>query len=122
MDENGFYHFSTRLKDIIIRGGMNISAEEVEFILYKNPKVVNVAVVGMPDERLGERCCAYVEPKEGQALSLEEVQAFMEKEGVAKYKWPERVEIIKQLPRTPTGKVLKYVLRDEIAKKLKENK
>lgn len=119
LDENGFYHFSTRLKDIIIRGGMNISAEDVEFVLYKNPKVINVAVVGMPDERLGERCCAYVELKEGETLDLQEVQAFMQKEGVAKYKWPERVEIIKQLPRTPTGKVLKYVLRAEIAEKLK---
>jgi len=122
LDENGFYHFSTRLKDIIIRGGMNISAEEVEFILYKNSKVVNVAVVGMPDERLGEKCCVYVELKEGETLSVEDVQTFMEKENVAKYKWPERVEIIKQLPRTPTGKVLKYVLRDDIAKKLKEKK
>lgn len=118
LDENGFYHFSTRLKDIIIRGGMNISAEEVEFILYRNPKIINVAVVGMPDQRLGEKCCAYVELKPGETLSLEEVQAFMEKENVAKYKWPQRVEMIEQLPRTPTGKVLKYVLRDDIAKKI----
>lgn len=122
LDEDGFYHFSTRLKDIIIRGGMNISAEEVEFILYKNAKVVNAAVVGMPDERLGERCCAYLELKENETLTVEEVQAFMEKENVAKYKWPERIEIIKQLPRTPTGKVLKYVLRDDIAKRMKEAK
>ncbi|MCD6153173.1 MAG: acyl--CoA ligase [Syntrophobacterales bacterium] len=118
-DEDGFYHFVTRLKDIVIRGGMNISAEEVEFILYKHPKVLNVAIVGMPDERLGEKCCAYVELKPGEkSLTLEEVQAFMEQEKVAKYKWPERIEIIEQLPRTPTGKVLKYVLRDEIAKKV----
>ncbi|MGO9568923.1 MAG: class I adenylate-forming enzyme family protein [Desulfomonilaceae bacterium] len=118
LDENGFYHFSTRLKDIIIRGGMNISAEEVESILYRNPKVINVAVVGMTDERLGEKCCAYAELNPGETLSLEEVQTFMEKNNVAKYKWPERVEIIKQLPRTPTGKVLKYVLRDDIGKKI----
>lgn len=118
-DEDGFYHFSTRLKDIVIRGGMNISAEEVEFILYKHPKVLNVAIVGMPDEKLGEKCCAYVELKPGEEpLTIEEAQAFMEQEKVAKYKWPERIEIIKQLPRTPTGKVLKYVLREEIAKKL----
>lgn len=119
LDENGFYHFSTRLKDIIIRGGMNISAEEVESILYRNPKVLNVAVVGMPDERLGEKCCAYVEPKSGETMSLEDVQAFMAAAGVAKYKWPERVETIDQLPRTPTGKVLKYVLREEIGKKVR---
>lgn len=119
LDENGFYHFSTRLKDIIIRGGMNISAEEVESILYRSPKVVNAAVVGMPDQILGERCCAYVEVKPGETLSLEEVQAFMEENNVAKYKWPERVEIIKQLPRTPTGKVLKYVLREDIKLRIK---
>ncbi len=119
LDENGFYHFSTRLKDIIIRGGMNISAEEIEFLLYKNPKVQNAAVVGMPDEKLGERCCAYLEVKPGETVTLEDIQAFLEKEGVAKYKWPERIEIISQLPRTPTGKVLKYVLRDDIAKKMK---
>lgn len=118
LDENGFYHFSTRLKDIIIRGGMNISAEEVESLLYKIPKVINVAVVGMPDQKLGEKCCAYVELQPGETLSLEEVQAFMEKEKVAKYKWPQRVEMVEQLPRTPTGKVLKYVLREDISKKV----
>jgi acyl-CoA synthetase (AMP-forming)/AMP-acid ligase II len=119
LDEDGFYHFVTRLKDIVIRGGMNISAEEIEFILYKHPRVLNVAIVGMPDERLGERCCAYVELKPGEeTLTVEEVQAFMKKEKVAKYKWPERIEIIEQLPRTPTGKVLKYILRDKIAKEL----
>ncbi len=118
LDEEGFYHFSTRLKDIIIRGGMNISAEEVESILYRNLKVMNVAVVGMPDQRLGERCCAYVEIKPGETLSLKDVQGFMEQNNVAKYKWPERVELVEQLPRTPTGKVLKYVLRDDIGKKV----
>ncbi len=117
LDENGFYRFSTRLKDIIIRGGMNISAEEVESILYRNPKILNVAVVGMPDHRLGEKCCAYLELRPGETFSLEEVQTFMEKNNVAKYKWPERIEIVKQLPRTPTGKVLKYVLREEIRAK-----
>ena len=122
LDEDGFYHFSTRLKDIVIRGGMNISAEEVEFILYKSTKVQNVAVVGMPDAKLGEKCCAYIEVKPGETITLEDVQAFMEKEGVAKYKWPERIETIPQLPRTPTGKVLKYVLRDDIAKKMKTHK
>jgi acyl-CoA synthetase len=118
VDENGLYHFSTRLKDIIVRGGVNISAEEVEYILYRNPKVVNVAVVGMPDEILGERCCAFLELKPGESISLEEVQAFMDQSNVAKYKWPERVEIIDQLPRTPTGKVLKYVLRRDIRERM----
>ncbi len=118
LDEKGFYHFSTRLKDIIIRGGMNVSAEEVESILYRNPKIINAAIVGMPDERLGEKCCAYIEVKPGETLSLQDVQKFMEENNVAKYKWPERVEIVNELPRTPTGKVLKYVLREDIRKKM----
>jgi len=123
VDEAGFYHFSTRLKDIIIRGGMNISAEEVEFVLYRHPNILNVALVGMPDARLGERACAYIETKEkGEAITLEDVQTFMEQEKVAKYKWPERVEVVEALPRTPTGKVLKYVLREEIAKKVEAEK
>jgi non-ribosomal peptide synthetase component E (peptide arylation enzyme) len=121
LDDDGFYHFSTRLKDIIIRGGQNISAEQVEFLLYKHPKIVNVAVVGMPDERLGERCCAYVEIKDGESITLEEVVDFLEKEGLAKYKWPERIETIDALPRTPTGKVLKYVLREDILKKMQSD-
>ncbi|MBN2569338.1 MAG: acyl--CoA ligase [Deltaproteobacteria bacterium] len=123
VDEAGFYHFSTRLKDIIIRGGMNISAEEVEFVLYRHPKILNIALVGMPDDRLGERACAYVELKEkGDKITIEEIQSFMEQEKVAKYKWPERVEILDALPRTPTGKVLKYVLREEIAKQIEAEK
>jgi acyl-CoA synthetase len=121
VDEDGFYHFSTRLKDIIIRGGMNISAEEVEFILYRHPKILNVVLVGMPDDRLGEKACAYVELKEkGGSLTLKEIQEFMDEQKVAKYKWPERIEIVEELPRTPTGKVLKYVLREEISKKVEK--
>ena len=69
---------------MVIRGGMNISAEEVEFVLYKHPKVLNVAIVGMPDERLGERCCAYVELKPGEkSLTVEEVQALWNRK-----RWP----------------------------------
>ena len=101
---------------------MNISAEEVESILYRNPKVINASVVGMPDQRLGERCCVYVELKPGESLSLEEVQSFMEKNNVAKDKWPEHIEIVEQLPRTPTGKVLKDVLRENIGKKITNGK
>ena len=113
VDEDGFYHFVTRLKDIIIRGGMNISAEEVEFLLYEHPKVLNVAVVGYPDAKLGERACACVELKPGEtSLTLEEVVEFMGERKVAKYKYPEKLIVLKALPRTPTGKVLKYKLRE----------
>jgi len=119
LDENGYYHFVSRIADIIIRSGMNISAEDVESVLYRHPKVLNAAVVGMPAPVQGERVCAYIELKEGVApLTKKEASELMEANKVARYKWPDRVEIIKGLPRTPTGKVIKNVLRKQIAEKL----
>ncbi len=119
LDENGYYHFVSRIADIIIRSGMNISAEDVESVLYRHPKVLNAAVVGMPAPVQGERVCAYIELKDGaEALSKKEVWELMEANRVARYKWPDRVEISAKLPRTPTGTVIKNVLRKEIAEKL----
>ncbi len=119
IDQDGYYHFVSRIADIIIRSGMNISAEDVESVLYRHPKVLNAAVVGMPAQLLGERVCAYVELKEGvETLTKKEAWELMESEKVARYKWPDRVEIIKALPRTPTGKVIKNLLRKQIAEKL----
>jgi non-ribosomal peptide synthetase component E (peptide arylation enzyme) len=119
LDENGYYHFVSRIADIIIRSGMNISAEDVEGVLYKHPKVLNAAVVGKPAPVQGERVCAYIELKEGaEALTKKEVWELMEQHKVARYKWPDRVEITAKLPRTPTGKVIKNVLRKQIAEKL----
>jgi non-ribosomal peptide synthetase component E (peptide arylation enzyme) len=118
-DEHGYYHFVSRISDIIIRSGMNISAEDVESVLYRHPKVLNAAVVGMPAPVQGERVCAYIELKEGiEALTKKEVWDLMEEQKVARYKWPDRVEISARLPRTPTGKVIKNVLRKQIAEKL----
>ncbi len=113
VDENGFYRFVTRMKDIIIRGGMNISAEEVEFLLYDHPKILNVAIVGFSDPVLGEKACACVELKQGvEALTIDEIRNFMESRKVAKYKYPEKIIVLDAMPRTPTGKVLKYKLRE----------
>jgi acyl-CoA synthetase len=95
MDEQGYIRINGRKKDIIIRGGENISSVEIENILLQHPKVKDAAVVGMPDERLGERTCAYVEVSvPGHELTLEEVIAFFSKMNVAKYKYPERIEVI----------------------------
>ena len=116
VDEDGFYHFVTRMKDIIIRGGMNISAEEVEFLLYEHPDIVNVAVVGYEDPVLGEKACACIELKPGvNTMTLEQVSEFMKSKNVAKYKYPEKLIVFESLPRTPTGKVLKYKLRETAA-------
>jgi acyl-CoA synthetase (AMP-forming)/AMP-acid ligase II len=110
--------FFDRTKDIIIRGGFNISAQEVENILLGHPKVADVAAISMPDEDLGERLCVYVEPKEGEEIELEDITSYMKEKGVAIYKLPERLEIVGEIPRNPVGKILKKVLRDDIKKKL----
>ena len=118
MDEDGYIRITGRIKDLIIRGGENISPVEIEGILFAHPKVANVAVVGMPDARLGERICAYIVPREGETISIEEVVAWMAEAGVAKPKWPQRLEVVDALPRTPAGKVQKFVLRQWITAKL----
>ena len=114
IDENGRVRITGRKKDVILRGGENVAALEVEQPLLEHPKVWDVAVVAMPDARLGERVCAFVRPRDGEAITLEEVQAHLEEEGVAKFKWPERVELVDELPLTNIGKVAKKALRERI--------
>jgi acyl-CoA synthetase (AMP-forming)/AMP-acid ligase II len=119
MDADGFVRVTGRLKDIVIRGGMNISARELEEHLLSHPAIANVAIVGMPDERLGERVCAYVVPKDADAtLALDAITSFLREHKVATQKLPERLEIVPALPTTATGKIQKHLLRDDIAKKL----
>ncbi|HMK33601.1 MAG TPA: class I adenylate-forming enzyme family protein [Desulfomonilaceae bacterium] len=113
-----YLKFFDRAKDIIIRGGFNISAQEVENVVMAHPAVQDVAAVGMRDEDLGERTCVYVVPKPDQAVTLDDLVAFMKEKGVAVYKLPERLEIIATVPRNPVGKILKNQLRDDINKKL----
>jgi 2,3-dihydroxybenzoate-AMP ligase len=103
-----------RIKELINRGGEKISAEEVEQVLLRHPRVVEAAVVAMPDERLGERTCAYVATR-GRPLSLAEVRHHFAQAHVARFKWPERVELLAELPRTPVGKVDKKRLHADIA-------
>jgi acyl-CoA synthetase len=119
MDEEGFIRITGRKKDIIIRGGENISSSEVENILLQHPNIREAAVVGMPDKRLGERTCAYVVlDNADKGLTFEEVKAFFVKMNIAKYKFPERIEICKSLPRTESSKIKKYILREDIKKRL----
>ena len=104
-----------RLKDLVIRGGMNIAPAEIEALLAAHPKIADVAVVGYPDEVLGERVCAVVVPRPGEAVTLEDVTSFLRDRRIASFKLPERVEIVDALPRNPVGKVIKRDLRDRIA-------
>ncbi|MBP6700618.1 MAG: AMP-binding protein [Halioglobus sp.] len=105
-----------RKKDIIIRGGENISAKEVEDVLHGHPGIREAAVVAMPHERLGEGVCAYlVLTDANQALALEEVASFADRAGLARQKIPQRIELVTELPRTASGKVRKDILRRQLA-------
>ncbi|ELM7304997.1 medium-chain fatty-acid--CoA ligase [Escherichia coli] len=122
MDEAGYIKITGRKKYIIVRGGENISSREVEDILLQHPKIHDACVVAMPDERLGERSCAYVVLKAPHhSLSLEEVVAFFSRKRVAKYKYPEHIVVIEKLPRTASGKIQKFLLRKDIMRRLTQD-
>ncbi|MCS1309526.1 medium-chain fatty-acid--CoA ligase [Escherichia coli] len=122
MDEAGYIKITGRKKDIIVRGGENISSREVEDILLQHPKIHDACVVAMPDERLGKRSCAYVVLKAPHhSLSLEEVVAFFSRKRVAKYKYPEHIVVIEKLPRTASGKIQKFLLRKDIMRRLTQD-
>jgi cyclohexanecarboxylate-CoA ligase/acyl-CoA synthetase len=114
LDANGCLRVTGRLKDIIIRGGFNISAREVEDNLLTHPNVKDVAVVSMPDALLGERACAFVVPK-GEVPTLNDLVTYLRVERrVSPTKFPERLEIIDALPITASGKVQKFQLRQKV--------
>jgi cyclohexanecarboxylate-CoA ligase len=112
MDAEGYIRICGRKKDIVIRGGENVPVVEVEAAIYRMPEVAECAIVAMPDPRLGERACAFVTLRPGRSLALDRVRAHLAAEGVAKHFWPERLEILEAMPRTPTGKIQKVVLRE----------
>lgn len=119
MDADGYVRVTGRLKDIVIRGGLNISVRQIEDLLCAHPAVGEVAAVGMPDERLGERVCCYLTPAPGAVpLTLDDVRDHLLAAGLAIQKVPERLEIVDSLPTTATGKVQKHLLRADIAAKL----
>lgn len=115
IDDGGYLRITGRSKDIIIRGGENIPVVEVENLLYRHPGVAEVALVAMPDERLGERACAFVVPAAGAAPMLDELTTHLRAEGIATQYLPERLELVDALPRTLTGKIQKFRLRDRLA-------
>ncbi|EFV9968766.1 medium-chain fatty-acid--CoA ligase [Shigella flexneri] len=122
MDEAGYIKITGRKKDIIVRGGENISSREVEDILLQHPKIHDACVVAMPDERLGERSCAYVVLKAPHhSLSLEEMAAFFSRKRFAKYKYPEHIVVIEKLPRTASDKIQKFLLRKDIIRRLTQD-
>lgn len=115
MDESGFLRVTGRLKDIVVRGGLNISVRQVEDELASHGAIDQVAVVSMPDELLGERACCFIVPASDHDVPrLEEIRGFLLERGLAIQKVPERLEIVSEMPTTATGKIQKNLLRDDI--------
>lgn len=112
MDDEGYIRICGRNKDVVIRGGENIPVIEIESAIYRMPEVAEVAIVAMPDPRLVERACCFVVPRIGASLTLTRVQQHLAAEGISKHFWPERIESVPEMPRTPTGKIQKFVLRE----------
>lgn len=122
MDDEGRIRINGRKKEIIIRGGENICAREIDDNLHGCPGIGQRATIGMPDDRLGERICTFAVPRGDEHPSLEEVIAFLAEKHVAKRLWPERLEYIDEIPQTATGKVKRHILAQELAKRMKESK
>lgn len=112
IDDRGYVRITGRSKDVIIRGGENIPVVEIETLLYKHPAINQVAIVAYPDERLGERGCAVVVPKPGQAIDLAAMVDFLKSHKVALQYIPERLLMLEQMPATPSGKIQKFKLRE----------
>lgn len=115
LDEDGYLTITDRISDIIIRGGENISAQEIEELLASMPAFAEVAVVAEPDARLGERAAAVVRARPGMAVpTLAEVRAHLEGAGLARQKWPESIHPVEEFPRTASGKIQKFRLRAQL--------
>jgi acyl-CoA synthetase (AMP-forming)/AMP-acid ligase II len=115
LDADGYLAITDRKKDIIIRGGENVSAAEVEELLARLPGVAECAVVAAPDARLGEHACAFLRlAPAAPETALTDVRAHLERAGLARQKWPEELHVVDDFPRTASGKVQKFVLRQQL--------
>ncbi len=109
-DAEQYYQFVGRCKALIIRGGVNISPEELDEVLSSHPQIAEAAVASYPDDIMGEKICAFVVPSAGQSLSLEDLKSYFESQNIAKFKWPEKIKIMEALPRNPMNKVVRTEL------------
>ncbi len=112
IDDSGYIRITGRVRDVINRGGEKIPVAEMEQLLSDHPAIAEIAIVAMPDARLGERACAFAVLRRAAAFDFERMQHYLDACQVSKHYWPERLEIVSELPRTPSGKVQKYVLRE----------
>jgi cyclohexanecarboxylate-CoA ligase len=114
IDPQGYVRITGRSKDVIIRGGENIPVVEIESLLYRHPAVAMAAIVAYPDERLGERACAVVVLKQGETFDMSTMVDYLKSQKVAIQYIPEKLEVRESMPSTPSGKIQKFKLRDEL--------
>lgn len=112
MRDDGYIRISGRSKDVIIRGGENIPIVEVEELLYRHPAIEDAAIVAMPDARLSERACAFITLKQSETLNFEEMAGYLTEHKMAIQYFPEKLEVLDEMPRTPSGKIQKFRLRE----------
>ena len=117
MDEAGYCNIVGRIKDLVIRGGENVYPREVEEFLYGHPKIEEVQIFGVPDERFGEELCAWIKPRAGETMSEDDVRAFC-RDQIAHYKIPRYVRFVEEFPMTVTGKMQKFLMRERMVKEL----
>ena len=117
IDEEGFCKIVGRIKDMVIRGGENVYPREIEEFLYRHPKVQDVQVIGVPDEKYGEELCAWISLKDGEHSNPEEIRTFC-KGQIAHYKVPRYVRFVDEFPMTITGKVQKFKMRETMISEL----
>jgi fatty-acyl-CoA synthase len=117
MDEEGYCKIVGRIKDMVIRGGENVYPREIEEFLYRHPKIQDVQVFGVPDERFGEELCAWIKLRSGEALTAEEVREFC-RDQIAHYKVPRHIRFVDEFPMTVTGKMQKFIMRERMSAEL----
>jgi fatty-acyl-CoA synthase len=117
IDEQGFAAIVGRAKDMVIRGGENIYPREIEEFLYRHPKILDVQCVGVPDAKYGEELCACIVLRPGMEATEDEIRDFC-KEQIARYKIPRHIRFVTGFPMTVTGKIQKYLLRQQVAAEL----
>jgi 2,3-dihydroxybenzoate-AMP ligase len=120
IDGRRYLVFQGRIKDVVSRGGEKINCEEVERVAVNHSAIRSIAIVAMPDRTYGERACAFVIPAPGATLTVRELSAFLVQQGLAKFKCPERIELVADFPLTSSGKLSKPKLRDQIVSLLQE--
>jgi fatty-acyl-CoA synthase len=117
VDDEGYCNIVGRIKDMVIRGGENVYPREIEEYLYRHPAIQDVQVIGVPDPKYGEELCAWIKIKPGQTLNAEAVRAFCQGQ-IAHYKIPRYVKFVDGFPMTVTGKIQKYIMRQQMIAEL----